>query len=52
MRGMDGMDGNGHLLAQNLVLCYTMSRDVTQCHAKEGTLRVSTARVFTLPRGQ
>ena len=41
---MDGMDGNGHLFAKNLVLSYTMSRDVTRCHAKEGTLRVQTAK--------
>ena len=28
-RGMDGMDGNGHLLAKKRVLSYTMSHHVT-----------------------
>ena len=46
------MDGNGHLFAKNLVLFYTMSRDVTRCHATEGMLRVSTAKNFIRPHDQ
>ena len=31
------------------MLSYTMSHDVTRCHAKEGTLRVLTAKNFFCP---
>ena len=39
MRGMDGMDGNGHLLAKNScfpTLCHIMSHDVTQKKERSG----------------
>ena len=44
-----GRERNGHFLAKNLVLSYTMSRYVTRCHTKNRKLRVSTAKNFIFP---
>ena len=41
--GMDGMD---RIFAKKLVLSNTMSHYVTRCNAKEGMLRVTTAKNF------